>query len=360
MILSRMSRYRSSKEIMFVGISLVVMGVLLTMSESIIAGQTTPEVSSTLSREVVSAMEGNQATLDSIRTMQATLKKSSSHSFPDKKGFRLMQKYRITSDGDHFRKDQLETQFDGPDENRGYATALPVGQVEIASAESNIDYHPPNNRVFVRPPEWDDRYKIRTNDILRYQSARGATLKENILASAKNGYTFTAGRETVDGDDCILLTCNYTNPEATLKIWVVPSKGYCIKRVQDGSKGKIDNEYTATLKKYSPGIWWFDTVEAKKASGRETIVSKLTVDSLILNEPVNLDIFTVWGIGVSSTTKITDEIKGATYTLAVNDVKKEVTNPASSSGKILIVGLGTLVLATFVALGVLIRRKKVR
>lgn len=339
---------------------LIVIGVFFCTANSSEVKQAATEDSNKLSSEVLSAMEGNQATLDSVRTMQAALTKRSVHSFPDKKGYQLVQKHRIIYDGDHFRKDQLETQFAGEKEYRGYERALPVGLVDIDSADSNIDYIPPSNRVFVRPPEWSNDYKIRTNDLLRYQSARGGTLKENILASAKNGYYFTATSDTVNGDNCVLLTCNYTNPEATLKIWVVPSKGYCIKRVQDGSKGEINDEYTTTLKEYSPGIWWFDTVQIKRTFISETVVCQLSVDSLTFNEPIDPEIFTVWGIDVSSKTQITDEIQGTTYTLAIDDMKDGVANLTCSSGKIVIVGLVILGLVALAFFSTFIKGKKVR
>ena len=341
------------------GTFLIVIGLLFCLSNSITSEQTVGEDLSELSREVLSAMEGNQAALDSVSTVQATLTKSSSHSFPDKKGYSLKEKYKVSYDGDHFRKDQLETRFSGADEYKGYERALPVGLVDIDSALSNIDYFPPNNRVFVRPPKWSNHYKIITNDLLKYQSARGATLKENILASAKNGYYFTAASDTIDGENCVLLTCNYTNPEATLKIWVVPSKGYCIKKVQDGSKGEVDDEYTTTLSEYSPGIWWYDTVQAKRIFGTETVVSRITVDSLKFNEPVNSEIFTVWGIDVSSKTKITDEIQGTTYTLAIDDIKDRESNLSGPSGKIAVVGLVILGLVALAFVSTFIKRKKI-
>ena len=339
---------------------LLMIGVLFYVSSSTAAEQAVSEDPGKLSSEVFSAMEGNQATLDSVRTMQATLTKSSTHSFPDSKSYRIDEKLRIIYDGDHFRKDQLETRFRGADEYRKYARALRVGQVDIDSAESNIDYIPSSNMVFIRPPRWSDRYKIRENGLLRYQSARWATLKRNILASVENGYYFTANSETVDGEDCILLTCDYTNPESTLKIWVVPSKGYCIKKVQDGSKGKVDYEYTTILKEYSPGIWWFDTVQVKEASVRETITSNLSIDSLTFNEPVDPNIFTVWDIDITSDTKIWDEMQSKMYTLAIGDAKDEAANPTGSSSKMIIVGLGILVLAAMAFLSIFIKSKKVR
>jgi hypothetical protein len=345
--------------IMLCRTSLFVIGILFYVSSSTTAEQSAGGDMSKLSIEVISAMEGNQATLDSIRTLQATLTKNSTHSFPDKKGYQLLEKYRIIYDGDHFRKDQLETKLTGGKEYRKYAEALRVGQIDIDSAESGIDYIPSNDMVFIRPPRWNNNYKIRTNDLLKYQSARGATLKENIQASARNGYYFTARSEAVDGDDCVLLTCDYANPESTLKIWVVPSKGYCIKKMQDGSKSKVDDEYTTILKEYSPGMWWFESVRARKTFSLETVVSQLSVNSLTFNEPVAQGVFTVWGMDISSKTKIRDEMQDKMYTLAIDDAKDTVANTTGSAGKILVLGLGILALAAVVFLGTFIRGRRV-
>jgi len=337
-----------------------MIGVLFYVCGSTAAEQAVSEDSGKLSSEVLSAMEGNQATLDSVLTMQAVITETSTHSFPIMKGYRIEEKHRIIYDGAHFRKDKLETKFTGGKEYRGYAEALRVGRVDIDSAESNIDYIPSNDMVFIRPPRRSNHYKIRTNDLLKYQSARSATLKENILASARNGYYFTARGDTVDGDDCILLTCDYTKTGSTLKIWIVPSKGYCIKKMQDGSKSKVDNEYTTILREYSPGMWWFDSVQARRNTGKETVVSKLSVDSLTFNELVDPEIFTVWGMDISSKTKIWDEMQSTMRTLAINDAKDEASNPTASSSKMIIVGLGILFLAAITFIGILIKGKKAR
>lgn len=151
--------------------------------------------------------------------------------------------------------------------------------------------------------------------------------------------------------------CNYTNPAYTWKIWVVPSKGYCIKKVQCGSR----REYTTTLKEYSPGLWWFHTVQARAVSGSETIVSRLSVNSLTFNEPIDPDVFTVWGLDdVTPQTKVTDEMQGMmTYTLAKDYSKDMPVNRTGSIRKILIVGAGILSLTAVAFLGIFIKGRKV-
>ena len=349
--------------------SLAVIGVLFYMSSSTTAEQTASEDSRKLSSEVLSAIEGNQATLDSVRTIQAILTKNSTHTHyvptnKDKElgSYKLIQKHKIRYDGNHFRIDQLEAKFTGDKVYRGRKPY--VGTVHIDSPESIIDFEAVSNMVFIRPSEWNDRHKIRTNDMLRYQSAGGGrTLKSIILAGAENGHYYTAKNETVDGDDCILLTCNYAEDSFPLfvqRMWVAPSKGYCIKKVQRVSGGEVHDEYTTTLKEYSPGLWWFDAVEARVILGKETIVSRLSVDSLTFNESIDPEIFTVWGIDISSETKIWDEMQSTMHTLAIDDAKDAAANPSSSSSNILIPGLAILGLVGVTLLGILIKGKKAR
>ena len=141
------------------------------------------------------------------------------------------------------------------------------------------------------------------NNMLRYQSVRGCTLKENVLWSAKNGYYFTTESEKIDVDDCVLLTCNYDRPESKLKIWVVPSKGYCIKKVQDISGGKVVDEYVAALKEYSSGIWWFDTIKAESRKHWQRtphILTHLSVKSLTFNKTIDAKVFTIADIRIPS------------------------------------------------------------
>jgi len=295
--------------IRFHSIRCILIGAVLATAFSVFADQKQTTANLKLAPEVLTIMQGNEATLDSVRTMQATIRSVTTVSRDAKLRRKLVETKKIWYDGSHFRKDQLETKFTGKEEDRGYERALSVGRVDIDSAESRIDYYPPNSIIFVRPAKWNNEYKIRENDMLRYQSARRATLKQNILASAKNGYYYTIQSEKIDGDDCLLLTCDYKNPDATQKIWVVPSKGHCIKKVQEISRGKtyqgsVIDEYTTTLKEYSPGVWWFDTVKAyswrQRQGYKETRHLELSVDSFIVNASIDAKVFTIAGIKLPS------------------------------------------------------------
>jgi len=319
--------------------------ILIFSVNSIVAEQVDSVNLEKLSPEVIAVMEGNQKNIDSIHTLQAVIKMDNTYDYGDEGSFKLVETQKIIYDCNHLRVDQLEKKFTGDKKYENYGDQ--EGTIDIDSKESNIDYVPSNNNVFIRPPEWSNSYKLRNNPLLKYQSARGATLKENVLASVKNDFYFSAKSETVDGEDCVLLTCDYKKPDSTLKIWVVPSKGYCIKKVEDSTNGSISEEYSTTLKKYPNEFWWFDTAHVKTTSVNVNTDTFLLITSLKLNEQIDPEMFSVWGMGLSSTTKIYDEIQGTNYTLAVDDIDTKKKNYAPQ-----LIIIATLV---FIVLGMLIK-----
>ena len=354
----------------------IFMVILFCMANPAVAGKANSELTKELSPEVIAAMEGNQKTIDSVHTLQAIITKNSAHDYGEKGSRQLMEKLNIWYDGDNFRQDVLESKFTGEDTEplslgevegeeggHSYFAPPPIGEVEIYTTKSKIYYNPPTEYVGILPSEKDKSEIIRENDILRYQSARGSTLKENVLASAKNGFYFSAQSDTVDGENCVLLMCDYTNPDSTLKIWVVPSKGHCIKKLQDIYKDKVANEYTTTLKKYPPDIWWFDTVKAGKPRQIDVIRSfEISVNSLIFNEPIDPNIFTVWGIDVTPKTRVNDKIQGIIYTLATDETEVSqagedniIADTTDSSNTTIVIVLGIITLIIFVVLGMLIK-----
>ncbi|HUW20008.1 MAG TPA: hypothetical protein VMW16_11970 [Sedimentisphaerales bacterium] len=294
----------------------VVGGIVLTIAPCVLANQEQgANVSPKLPPEIQAIIKGNQATVDSVRTIQATIESVATISFGSEGTRKLMTMEKIWYDRDHLRRDTIEGKFIGSEtepllvtvpilNEKGYFRPPPSGEVEIDSNDFKIDYEPSNNTIFVHPPEWTDKRRgILMNKMLKYQSVRGGTLKENVLLSAKNGYYFTTESEKIDGDDCILLTCNYDRTESTLKIWVVPSKGYCIKKVQDIIGAKVVDEYVATLKEYSSGIWWFDTIKAeshKHGQWKSHELTYLSVKSLTFNKTINSKVFTIADIKTPS------------------------------------------------------------
>jgi hypothetical protein len=81
---------------------------------------------------------------------------------------------------------------------------------------------------------------------------------------------------------------------------------------------------------------------------------------LTFNEPIEPDIFTVWGLDITSKTKIRDEIQGTMSTLALDDKKEKTVNSTRSPTRILIPGIAILGLIAVAFFGVLVKGKKKR
>ena len=306
-------------------LSCIIIGLFFIFSGFILA-DTGDNKAAGISNEILSIINGNQANLDSIHNMDVVLKRVGAYSFGVKGKRNLEEKIRIWDDKSHIRIDQLESKFVGDEKtnllleeyNDGQAYFLPppVGDVEIRSVEAKTNYYSDSSKVFIQPAEWLDKDKAGMNDMLKYQTVLGVTLKQNIIKSAKNGYYFNTKNESVDGDDCVLLSCYYPEQKVTLKIWVVPSKGYCIKKMQQSTMDKVYEEYVTTLKEYSPGIWCFDTVKANYQDLHEednSATIELSVESYKFNEAIDPQIFTIAGTNIPSGTKIIDKITGLKY-----------------------------------------------
>jgi len=310
-------------------ISCVLFAVPFTMIKPALPGQTDTEANPALAPEILEIIQGNQANLDALQTMQATITTVRSLSFGTRGARDLTNTEKVWYDGNHMRRDQLEGKFIGEetgrllfgetsDGHKGYFDAPTPGAVEIRSVESYFYYVPQNRKVFIEEPETDKRRLNQSNPLLIYQTARGYALKDLILESAEVGQYFTVKSEKLDGDDCILLSCNYTTgPKWTLEISVVPSKGYCIRKIRDtDQQGNVIDEYTATVKEYAPGLWWCDTVRAESHRPWERVtdtIVELSVDSLVVNEPIEAQVFTLAGTDIPYGTKVVDKLTGLNY-----------------------------------------------
>jgi hypothetical protein len=330
----------------------IIVGLSFIFSGFILADTTDNEAIGKISTNILTIINGNQATLDSIRSIDVIINKVGTYSFGVKGNRTLEEKIRIWDDKSHIRKDQLESRFVGVEkthllleENNGgkaYFAPPPAKDVEIRSVEAKTNYYSDTSKVFIRPPEWRDSDRASMNDMLKYQTVLGETLKQNIILSARNGYYFDTKNESVDGDDCVLLSCYYPEQKVTLKIWVVPSKGYCIKKMQLLSMGKVYDEYATTLKEYAPGLWWFDTVKANYQDLHKDghgVTIELSVESIKLNEAINPKMFTIVGTNIPYGTKVIDKITGLKYVYGMafqlpdEDIDLALDAVAKSTGK---------------------------
>lgn len=284
----------------------------------------TTSFGSELSPEVLTAIRENQKTLDSVGTFHATTQRVD-HIKREQGSRTLFVVQEAWYDGHHLRIDVKDSKFIGEDTTelvlekypgaKRVFTPPPIGSLEICSNESRLDFYK-SNWVYIHPYQWDQAKIINKSPILRYNMFRIKPLQEQVLDNARQGYIFTAQPDSLSGEDCILLSCNYPDDDSSAKVWVVPAKGYCIKKMQGKRGGKVTFEYETTLREYTPGHWWFDSVIQKRWKRQEedpfeTI--ELSIKAIEFNEPLDPELFTIAGTNIPIGTKIRDKISGLDY-----------------------------------------------
>jgi len=326
----------------------IIVNILLLIVNPTLADNISTEAYLKLTEEMRNIIDRNQENFDSVRCMHGTIKIISTISFKDKGSRAKEQTEEIWYDGSHSRTDLLESKFVDKEttpllleeDNTGRRKILgpePVGCVKIDSFESRMSYRP--GTVHIYPPKNDVGKVLRSTNLMLYQTIMGKTLKKVVLSGA----AFTVKNETVNGDDCLLLEYYNAKYEIARKIWIVPSKGFCIKKTQLLQKGIVHEEYTTTLKEYLPGIWWFDSVKLKTRGDSEGIIPDIhlgiSVESLTLNEPIDQKTFTLAGTNIPTGTKVRDHISnlsylyGTGYELAQEDVDLALDALKNSQGK---------------------------
>ncbi len=312
---------------------LIVVYMLISYTtDSLFAGQTNIYKGNKIEDEILSIIEGNQATLDSVHSLQGKIAIFSEFSVGTEKKRQAKEFQQIWFDGNRFRRDILESKFVGPgatdpitikysEDRTGIVLPGTPVKIVIDSPESNLSYFPKRHdyggTVILRPGKWE----LNTTGRLKYpifelQSVVGYSLKEKILKDAEQGYHFHTTSETIDGENCIRLTCDYDDFRQRLNIWVVPSKGFCIKKFQSIDNDKVVIEYETTLKQYAGGIWWFETVKSfyhSMGGEKKYNIREVLVEELIFNEPIDPKTFTLAGTDIPHGTRIKDKITGIRY-----------------------------------------------
>ena len=304
---------------------LTVLFVLVSICDTKIFG-------SELSPEVLMAIRENQKTIDTVKTFHATTKRTDH--IAREQGKRIMFVVQeIWYDGSHYRVDVKDSKFIGkdttdlvlekyPDGGKKVFAPPPVRSWEIRLKESRLAFHG-GDRINIYPYQWDKENIISQCPILRYSMFRFTTLQEQVLRNKRQGYIWSAQSDSLDGEECILLSCSYPDYNQSAKAWVVPSKGYCVKKRQSTNEGTVAFEYATTLKEYSPGFWWFDrAVQKSRKTGEknpfETI--ELSIEKIEFNKPLDPKVFTIAGTHIPKGTKIKDRILGRDYVYGISPI----------------------------------------
>ncbi len=283
-----------------------------------------------LDPQITTILDRHQQTLDALQSLEATFEILEHRSFKGIGTRTLKQTARTWWDGQRLRTDTLESRFIGEQtapllltkdaQSATYYQPPPVGAVEIHSVESSLTYDPDLNRVNVTNPKWDKENQLSRNTLLKFQSVLyGLTLPETIRAITKQGLPCAISNDEVESEDCILLSFAYgRDGHQAMKIWVVPSKGYCIKKYQNHYRNEVVEEYTTTLKEYTPGLWWFDVVKAMYSEKTHdgSCVSTVSVAAATINKSIDPNIFTLAATNVPYGTPVSDDVIGLKYVYA--------------------------------------------
>ena len=292
----------------------------------------TRNLGSELPPEVLTAIRENQKTIDSVKTFHATTKRTD-HITREQGKRTMFVVQEVWYDGSHFRIDVKDSKFIGKDTTDLVLEKYPDGGVkvfapppirswEIRLKESRLAFHG-GDRVNIYPYQWDKENIVGQCPILRFSMFRFTTLQEQVLRNKRQGYIWSAKSDPLDGEECILLSCSYPDYNQSAKAWVVPSKGYCIKKRQSTNEGTVAFEYETTLKEYSPGFWWFDrAVQKRRKTGEkepfETI--ELSIEKIEFNKPLDPKVFTIAGTNIPEGTRITDRISGRDYVYGISTI----------------------------------------
>ena|GEM_PF-2577426 len=280
-----------------------------------------------LDPQIIIILDRHQQTLDAVQSLEATFEILEHRSFKGIGSRTLKQTVRTWWDGQRLRTDTLESKFIGEQtaplllskdaQSATYYQPPPVGAVEIHSVESSLAYDPDLKRVYVTNPKWDKDNQLSKNTLLKFQSILyGFTLPETIRAITKQGLPCAISNDAVETEDCILFSFAYGRDEdQAMKVWVVPSKGYCIKKYQNYYRNEVVEEYTTSLKEYTPGLWWFDAVKVMYSEKTHdgSCLSTVSVAAATISKSIDPNIFTLAATNVPYGTPVSDDVIGLKY-----------------------------------------------
>ncbi len=152
------------------------------------------------------------------------------------------------TDGDYFNNSPKGLVLEEDDRGGRYFTGIiVVNSMSIFTEESQAWY---DGSKFATVNYFENTtVAINSNYLLRYQSVFGKSLKEMLLKCYEEGKV-TVQSENLDGEACVKLQWEFPN-QGGGTVWLVPSKGHCIKKLQTQFKGEILNEYSKLLRSIS-------------------------------------------------------------------------------------------------------------
>jgi hypothetical protein len=130
------------------------------------------------------------------------------------------------------------------------------------------------------------------------------------------GYAPTVSEVDLDGTKALLIAWHCRKTNGTFKVWLSPSEGYWVRKVQGiNGEGKVLEERIVVVRRYAPEIFWIERGEESFWFDNGDLLRRycVTVKELALNVPVDDKLFTLEGLGVPPGTEVHDVTLGVTH-----------------------------------------------
>jgi len=119
---------------------------------------------------------------------------------------------------------------------------------------------------------------------------------------------------SIKGIPCKLLEWEYPQARMAMRIWLVPSKGCMVNKMQVFHKGSLTKEWVADIREYDEGIFWWEDVRHREwARGILVQEKNAKIRSFQANAPLEDRLFTLEGLGVPLGTEVQDRKLGLRY-----------------------------------------------
>lgn len=322
-------------------IAICASALLLVVSWSFIAGH--KEIyANTIDEDTMDVLlAGMRHAASSIRSGRGTVIEELSLKSKNGEALESKTSYTVVFLGDKFKissEDKYRTSSAGvinhPEDQPSHEA---IRGVIAYDGERAIHYKPLERRASVGDVTsptgrqaialYNTRINMLWNGVYSIEAAAMLPKKYNVVSHKPT----VIGRETVNGDDCILLELGSTTEfptgprEGKGKVWVCPSKGFTVPRMQGyGFVGASDNmklifETNAEMRRYDSDLW--GPAKAVRvqygldADGQYGQVLRQTIiydTNFELNVPVNEDELK---LTIPSGTEVFEELLDALYTV---------------------------------------------
>jgi hypothetical protein len=191
-------------------------------------------------------------------------------------------------------------------------------EMQVILPEACFGWAVESGRVGILPGNPDGPYggDVRSQFFSQMPPGGKGRLGDIVSSLAKDGRLPTITDDLWDGVECKRLEWGFgpADPGTLRRIWVAPSKGYMVVADQMLIKGQPSQEYSAKLREYQDGVFWFEQAEEKHWDQNGLYERTSTqITSLRVNVSVDPAVFTMKGLGIPIGFMIDDDLLHKRY-----------------------------------------------